>query len=238
MALSVLALLLAQPAAGACRLPDRLPRAHVGYDEAINRDASVDGYVLALSWSPEYCAGAGDNPKARIQCRDNRFRFVVHGLWPQNAQARGADGQPRGCRVGQAVAEPTLRRNLCLLPGVQLIQDQWEKHGSCAFPTPESYFARTAALYGALKLPPLPVGRMTVASMKQAFVSANPGLPAQALAVRVGRGRPHFREILVCYDRAYRFTRCTAGGTPDRVEMILRAPGGANRQEPVTRSGG
>ena len=42
-----------------------------------------DYYVLALSWSPSYCAGeAGQNDQQ--QCAPGRrFAFVVHGLWPQ-----------------------------------------------------------------------------------------------------------------------------------------------------------
>ena len=42
-----------------------------------------DFYVLALSWSPSYCASFGDRAN-RQQCEaDDPLGFVVHGLWPQ-----------------------------------------------------------------------------------------------------------------------------------------------------------
>ena len=48
--------------------------------------------MLALSWSPTYCAspaGANDNS----QCAPGRrFAFVVHGLWPQYDK-----GWPQDC---------------------------------------------------------------------------------------------------------------------------------------------
>jgi ribonuclease T2 len=42
-----------------------------------------DYYVLALSWSPTYCASRAGR-RDRQQCGTGRgYAFVVHGLWPQ-----------------------------------------------------------------------------------------------------------------------------------------------------------
>src|SRR5258705_13549201 len=44
-----------------------------------------DYYVLALSWSPSYCADLAER-RYDPQCRldgDRRYAFVLHGLWPQ-----------------------------------------------------------------------------------------------------------------------------------------------------------
>ncbi|MBW8619455.1 MAG: ribonuclease, partial [Hyphomicrobiales bacterium] len=42
-----------------------------------------DFYVLALSWSPAYCANGGDK-RSPEQCQLGAQKgFVVHGLWPQ-----------------------------------------------------------------------------------------------------------------------------------------------------------
>lgn len=56
-----------------------------------------DFYVLALSWSPSYCASEG--PRAnKQQCGTNRpFGFLVHGLWPQNEW-----GYPANCQFDNA----------------------------------------------------------------------------------------------------------------------------------------
>ena len=51
-----------------------------------------DFYVLALSWSPTYCAGQGER-RDDVQCAPGRgLGFVVHGLWPQYAR-----GYPENC---------------------------------------------------------------------------------------------------------------------------------------------
>lgn len=44
----------------------------------------LDYYVMALSWSPNWCALEGDR-KGSDQC-DTRHDhgFILHGLWPQN----------------------------------------------------------------------------------------------------------------------------------------------------------
>jgi ribonuclease T2 len=60
---------------------------------------AFDYYVLALSWSPQYCATATNNAD-RSQC-SVPHGFVVHGLWPQYraAACRWAARRPAGCRV-------------------------------------------------------------------------------------------------------------------------------------------
>ena len=45
------------------------------------RAGDFDYYVLALSWSPNWCALEGDARDAE-QC-DEDFGWVVHGFWPQ-----------------------------------------------------------------------------------------------------------------------------------------------------------
>ncbi len=76
-------------------------------DDAIgqNKNAPVDYYMLALSWSPAFCekqrAQYGNNlpDSAQYQCSTkNQFGWVVHGLWPQNANARSVTDHPRFCK--------------------------------------------------------------------------------------------------------------------------------------------
>ena len=71
---------------------------HIGQ----NAKAPVDYYMLALSWSPGFCdiqrEKYGDQLpySSQYQCGNNRtFGWVVHGLWPQNANARAVSDHPR-----------------------------------------------------------------------------------------------------------------------------------------------
>ena len=65
-----------------------------------------DYYVLALSWSPTYCAGL-DNGRYDPQChgRERRpYAFVLHGLWPQFEQR-----WPQFCRTSESVRARPVR---------------------------------------------------------------------------------------------------------------------------------
>ena len=67
------------------------------------RAGVFDYYVMALSWSPNWCATEGD-AKGSEQC-DSRhdYGWTLHGLWPQFRQ-----GWPSYCRTTEA--PPTRRQ--------------------------------------------------------------------------------------------------------------------------------
>ncbi|MGR3711266.1 MAG: ribonuclease T2 family protein, partial [Alterinioella nitratireducens] len=47
------------------------------------RAGAFDYYVLALSWTPTWCAIEGDG-RGSPQCDPGQgFGFTLHGLWPQ-----------------------------------------------------------------------------------------------------------------------------------------------------------
>ena len=135
--LLLLALLAPLPAlaqALQCVVPQRLPdwRAEGPTAREPRRMLPTASYTLAVSWSPGYCRTRSNRADARFQCgTDNRFGFVLHGLWP--------DGQgrewPQYCRAAPKLAASTIRQNLCVTPSAQLIQHEWAKHGT---PTPIS----------------------------------------------------------------------------------------------------
>lgn len=181
--------------------------------------APVVGYALALSWSPEFCRRNRGDPEDRVQC-DNRFGFIVHGLWPQ---ARGRL-EPRFCEAVGPIAPATLRRHLCTVPGETLMQRQWAAHGSCGWPTAESYFAETQRLRAALTVPDadrLPANGLTAGAVRDAFVAANPRLPRAALFVDRTRSG-WLEEVRICYDRRFRYAACETPGAPDRAPVRVQ----------------
>jgi len=113
------------------------------------RAGEFDYYVLALSWSPTYCARkAGENDT--VQCAfGRRFAFVVHGLWPQFES-----GWPENCATGDTpVREDEITAMLAIMPSRQLVIHEWKKHGSCSGLDSAGYFARTRALFEKIKIP-------------------------------------------------------------------------------------
>jgi ribonuclease T2 len=182
---------------------------------------AVDSYLLALSWSPSFCAEARQSGDSRFQCDLNRFAFVVHGLWPNSSKAESVAEQPSYCREASPIRSDTHRAHLCTVPGVKLMTHEWQKHGVCAFKTPEDYFGRIANLRGALRLPDFNVVAdrpLTAGIIRDAFVKANPGLPRGSIMVDVDR-KSRLQEVRLCYDLSFAFRNCDRHGAPDRIPV-------------------
>lgn len=230
-----------------CHLPDRLAAPAPcpdrgrgdGDTAARGQPGDFDFYVLALSWSPAFCEQAKDRAGADLQCRRNRFGFVVHGLWPQYGPGKGDGGKgsswPQFCTPAAPVAETTLRRALCLMPSERLVQCQWAKHGTCSDqPTPDAYIDKIQRLMAGLTLPDFTKGgSRTVAEIAEAFITANQARGLTSAHIRLDLGRDgRLEEVRICYEKKLnQFQACgeTVGGfdPADRREsgkrVLIRA---------------
>jgi ribonuclease T2 len=218
-AIGLAALAAATPAmAEVCRLPDTIrpaPRL-APPDNEISR-TEADHHLLSMSWSPEWCRQHRSGQADRLQCRDNRFGFVLHGLWP--SAARGA--HPRYCAAAPSLDAATVRRHLCMTPSTELLQHEWAAHGTCGWSSAAAYFDQAAALWNALQKPDLTRASMTAGEVRDAFIAANPGLAREALFVRVTSGN-RLQEVGVCYDLNFRVAACPRGlGTPDTITIRI-----------------
>jgi ribonuclease T2 len=194
-----------------------------------NKNAPTDSFLLVLSWSPEYCAHPRNNKRSPEQCRDNRFDFVIHGLWPQSMSTKNKFSHPRYCKESGVLSQEILKRHFCSMPSVELMQEQWSRHGTCAFPTPDAYFEKIDQLWQALHTPDLRRlqtahgDHLTAGDIARAFAEANRrvGLTEDAIAVRAGKGNT-LREVLICYNKGYAFQRCMTGRTPHHQKIRIR----------------
>jgi ribonuclease T2 len=166
-----------------------------------------DYYLLSLSWSPAYCADAGDRDPA--QCgRDRRYAFVVHGLWPQYER-----GWPSNCASPAASdVPPALRQSMLdIMPSPRLVEHEWDTHGKCTGLSQQAYFALTRKARERIVIPPQfraldRVTMVTGADVERAFVAANPGLKPDMIAVQCRDNR--FREVRICMTKTGVFRRC------------------------------
>lgn len=241
-----IALLSAVPAAASaqevCALPATIERASPKRVDYVNKDLPTDYLALVLSWSPEHCETQRNRPegqrqKQSFQCfSGNRFEWVVHGLWPQNGQARSGRDHPRNCEAAGAVPASVLKQHLCMMPGVELMQNEWQAHGTCGWRSPERYFADIQAVYGTLHRPTvrdmagknadLSPNRLldaTAGDVKQAFLRLNPTLPADSLRVSVASNN-RLRELWVCLGKDLKPMACPTRGTPDGQRIKIRTP--------------
>ena len=167
-----------------------------------------DFYVLALSWSPSYCANEGADADPR-QCRgDLRRGFVLHGLWPQYER-----GYPEACPTEFALRVPDrlARSMLDIMPSPGLVGYQWRKHGTCTGLDQERYFEAAREAYSRVRIPdafrnPDDGAAMSAKAIEAAFVAANPGLSPAGIAVACKRGR--MAEIRICLTDELEFRRC------------------------------
>lgn len=92
------------------------------------RAGDFDYYVLALSWSPTYCADDAKKGRDHLQCFSQKnYGFVVHGLWPQYNK-----GYPEYCDTRFRKPSPKLvDQMLKYSPSKGLIHHEWKKHGTC-----------------------------------------------------------------------------------------------------------
>ncbi|MGO4452329.1 ribonuclease [Phyllobacterium sp. TAF24] len=166
-----------------------------------------DFYVLALSWSPSYCASEGSNAN-RQQCSTNRpYGFVVHGLWPQYEQ-----GYPQDCDISERDVPFSRAKQLSdIMPSAGLVTYEWRKHGSCTGLSQQDYFSVIRQAVSRVSIPSAysqPTQRAPVNPqvVEQAFIAANPGMSNDAVSITCDRD--YLREVRVCLTKDLQFRGC------------------------------
>lgn len=167
-----------------------------------------DYYVLALSWSPDYCATSGyDDPQ---QCSiGKKLGFVLHGLWPQNNK-----GYPSNCSTEKMTAEVKAQFPN-LYPSTSLYDHEWQKHGTCTGLSPAQYLGFSKQIKESVVIPdafraPQQPFRTTVNDMKTQFTQANPGFESSDFEVNCSGSGRFLTELDVCFSREGQPVSCGA----------------------------
>lgn len=162
-----------------------------------------DYYLLALSWSPQYCASEarpGDPQCARP------YAFVVHGLWPQHER-----GWPAHCGRGEYLSEALIDKALSFMPSKALVIHQWRKHGVCSGLSARDYFATTERAYRSIQIPaaytqPATALTRSTGALERDFLLANPSLRSNGIALQCSSR--YLREIQICLDKSLKPRAC------------------------------
>lgn len=191
---------------------------------AEDRAGDFDYYILSLTWSPNWCALAGD-ARADDQC-DARHdhSFTLHGLWPQHevgwpADCRTAERDPSRAETG-AMAD--------IMGSGGLAWHEWKKHGRCSGLPAADYFAIARQGYEAIEIPAVLAGlnrdvKLPALVVEQAFLQANPGLTAPMITITCEQG--YIQEARICLTKALDFRACGADAARDcrMQDAILEA---------------
>jgi|APSaa5957512622_1039677.scaffolds.fasta_scaffold95155_1 ribonuclease T2 len=162
-------------------------------------DGDFDFFVMALSWSPDYCA-SNDYQDAQQCSIGKQLDFVLHGLWPQYEQ-----GWPDYCST-EELPYDLKDEYTGLYPSDKLFDHEWEKHGTCSGLSPEGYLAWSEALKEGLVIPlsydsPLEPFRADADSLRAAFVAENPSFSENSFAIYCSGSGRFLKEIFVCYEK-------------------------------------
>ncbi|GAA6163574.1 ribonuclease T2 [Pelagimonas sp. KU-00592-HH] len=165
-----------------------------------NIAGEFDYYVLALSWSPNWCAIEGD-AKGSPQCDPREdFGWVLHGLWPQYHR-----GWPAHCTTIERNPPRWLTEEMADIMGTSgLAWYQWKKHGRCSGLSAEDYYALSRRAYDNVSKPPVfrkldKSVKLPASVVEQAFLKANPDLDADMLTITCRDG--FIQEARVCLSK-------------------------------------
>ncbi|MBY6135952.1 ribonuclease T2 [Leisingera sp. XS_AS12] len=166
-----------------------------------------DYYVLALSWSPNWCAQEGDARKAD-QCHPRHDHgWTLHGLWPQFHR-----GWPSYCRTAVAPPSRAMSRDMADIMGSPgLAWHQWKKHGTCAGLSAQAYYALMREAYNRITRPAIfrkltkPV-TLPASLVEEAFLQANPALTRDSVTITCRDGA--IQEARICLSKSLEPVPC------------------------------
>lgn len=166
-----------------------------------DRAGIFDYYVMALSWSPNWCAVEGD-AKGSDQCDARHDHgWVLHGLWPQYHR-----GWPDFCATAERPPSRTMTAAMADIMGTSgLAWHQWRKHGACSGLSAAGYFTLSRQAYDSVVRPDVfrrldRSVRLPASVVEEAFLKANPSLAPDGITVTCRDG--HIQEVRICLSRA------------------------------------
>ena len=168
-----------------------------------------DYYVMALSWSANWCALEGDG-RGDPQCDAGRgLTFTLHGLWPQYE-----DGWPSFCRTGERDPSRGQTADMAdIMGGAGLAFYEWKKHGRCSGLSAADYFALSREAYASIVIPPVFADldrdvELPASVVEEAFLEANPGLARDQITITCKEGK--IQEARICWTQDLEPRRCGA----------------------------
>lgn len=159
-----------------------------------------DYYVLALSWSPNWCALEGDS-KNSPQCDARHDHgWIMHGLWPQFHK-----GWPAFCPTVKRPPSRAMTSDMADIMGTSgLAWHQWNKHGTCSGLSARDYYTLSREAYGRVTRPEVfrklsKSVKLPAAVVEEAFLKDNPGFEPDGVTITCKSG--HIQEARICLSK-------------------------------------
>lgn len=156
-----------------------------------------DYYVLALSWSPNWCVLEGDARRSPQCAPESGYGWVLHGLWPQFHR-----GYPSYCQTIQPPPSRSMTAAMADIMGTPgLAWHQWKKHGSCTGLSAGQYFRASRAAFDQIVRPEV-FRKLTrsislpASVVEAAFLKANQNMYPDGVTVKCKSH--HITEVRIC----------------------------------------
>ena len=172
-----------------------------------HKAGEFDYYVLALSWSPNWCAIEGDAKKSPQCDYDEDFGWVLHGLWPQYHR-----GWPEHCSTIHRNPPRWMTEQISDIMGTSgLAWYQWKKHGRCSGLSAEGYFDLSRTAFESVRKPQVfrkldKTIKLPASVVEDAFLKANPQLEHDMVTITCRDG--FIQEARICLSRELKPVPC------------------------------
>ncbi|MEP4068283.1 ribonuclease T2 [Sulfitobacter sp.] len=164
------------------------------------RAGEFDYYVMALSWSANWCALEGDARNSpQCDAREDHG-WILHGLWPQFHR-----GFPSFCQTAKRPPSRSMTNNMADIMGTGgLARHQWNKHGTCTGLSATDYYALSRRAYASVTRPPIfrkldKTVKLPASVVEDAFMKDNPTLTRDNITITCRQG--HIQEARICLSR-------------------------------------
>ena len=164
------------------------------------RAGDFDYYVLALSWSVNWCALEGD-ARNSPQCEPSEDHgWILHGLWPQFHR-----GYPSFCQTTKRPPSRGMTGDMANIMGTGgLAWHQWRKHGTCTDLSAPDYYALSRQAYATVTRPSIfrkldKTVKLPASVVEDAFLKENPGLTHDSVTITCRQG--YIQEARICLSK-------------------------------------
>jgi ribonuclease T2 len=174
---------------------------------AQDRAGAFDYYVMALSWSANWCAIEGDSRNSPQCDPAEDHGWILHGLWPQYEQ-----GFPANCSTSMRPPSRSDTGAMADIMGTSgLAWHQWRKHGVCSGLSSDDYFAVSREAYTRVTRPAVLRNlerqvTLPASLIEEAFLKENPTLTADQITITCKSG--YIQEARICLTRDLEFRDC------------------------------
>ena len=164
------------------------------------RAGDFDYYVLALSWSANWCALEGD-ARNSPQCETSEDHgWILHGLWPQFHR-----GYPSFCQTAKRPPSRGMTGDMADIMGTGgLAWHQWRKHGTCTDLSAPDYYALSRQAYATVTRPSIfrkldKTVKLPASVVEDAFLKENPSLTHDSVTITCRQG--YIQEARICLSK-------------------------------------